>query len=626
MPSSQAIVLLNIYLLNGKCIRRFGNRLGKGLKSMSNSPSQILHRYLPFLNWIGELKEGRILRADIIAGITLSLVLIPQAMANAQLAEMPPYYGFYASFVPIMVSALFGSSRQLSTGPVALVALMVASELGQLASNEQDYIAYAILLALMVGLFQFGLGVLRLGMLVNFLSHPVVLGFTNAAAIIIGTSQIDKLFGVTVERGGAHYERMMRMWDTISTGFHPPTLILGLSAIALLFILRRISPQIPNVLIVAVLTTGVSWFIGFEQNYGGMVVSTIPEGIPAFALPTIDWGIIPHMFSATMTIALIGFLETISIAKAIATQTRQRIDANQELLAQGLSNMAGSFFQSFPVSGSFVRSTVTLRAGGQTGFASVIAGLVVILLLLFFTPLLYHMPLATLAAIVMVSVAGLVHFKPIIRAWQVHKHDGIVAVSTFALTLIFAPHLDKGILIGAGLSLVLYLHRTMKPRVAILARHSDGAYRDAVEHGLELCDAIATIRFDGSLYFGSAGAFEDTVLERIGDPKLRYVIVDAEGMNEIDATGEEMLVGVVQRLHEAGVEVLFARTKKQIMDALNRPGALNEIGRDRFYTTLDRAVAHAWETLEGQYPCNRSCPIECPLHRPKPNGTVFYRV
>ena len=587
---------------------------------MLNSSQHRLRRYLPFLNWIGELKEGRILRADIVAGITLSLVLIPQAMANAQLAEMPPYYGFYASFVPIIVSALFGSSRQLSTGPVALVALMVASELGQLATVEQDYIAYAILLALMVGLFQFGLGVLRLGVLVNFLSHPVVLGFTNAAAIIIGTSQIDKLFGVTVTRGGAHYERMIRMWDTISVGFHPPPLILGLSAIALLLILRRISPQIPNVLIVAVLTTGVSWLIGFERNYGGKGVGTIPEGLPAFALPIIDWGIVPHMFSATLTIALIGFLETISIAKAIATQTRQRIDANQELLAQGLSNIAGSFFQSFPVSGSFVRSTVTLRAGGQTGFASIVAGLVVILLLLFFTPLLYHMPQATLAAIVMVSVAGLVHLQPILRAWKVHKHDGIVAISTLALTLIYAPHLDQGIMIGAGLSIVLYLYRTMKPRVAFLARHSDGAFRDAVEHDLELCDAIATIRFDGSLYFGSSGAFEEAVLERVLDPKLCYVIIDAEGINEIDATGEKMLVDVVQRLHEAGVEVLFARTKKQIMDALNRPGSLNEIGRDRFYTTLDRAVAHVWETLEDQYPCNKSCPTECPLRRPNQTG------
>ncbi len=586
---------------------------------------QILRRYLPFLNWIGELKDGRVLRADIMAGVTLSLVLIPQAMANAQLAEMPPYYGFYASFVPIMVSALFGSSRQLSTGPVALVALMVASELGQLSVGEQAYIAYAILLALMVGLLQFGLGVLRLGVLVNFLSHPVVLGFTNAAAIIIGTSQIDKLFGVSVARGGAHYERMIRMWDVISGGFHAPTLIMGISAIALLFLLRRISPQIPNVLIVAIATTGVSWLIGFEQNYGGKVVGKIPQGVPAFAVPTLDWGVMPTLFGATVTIALIGYLETIFIAKAIAAQTRQRIAANRELLAQGLSNIAGSFFQSFPVSGSFVRSTVTLRAGGQTGFASVVAGLVVILLLLFFTPLLYHMPLATLAAVIVVSVAGLVHIKPLVRAWRVHKHDGAVALSSFALTLLFAPHLDKGILIGVILSLALYLYRTMKPRVAFLARHPDGAFRDAVEHNLELCDAMATMRFDGSLYFGSAGAFEDAVLERIRDPKLRYVIVDAEGINEIDATGEDMLVRVVQRLHEAGVEVLFARTKKQIVDALNRADMRQGIGRDRFHTTLDRAVAHVWAALEDRYPCNRACPAECPLNRPKP-GAIVYRV
>ena len=585
-----------------------------------------LGRYLPFLSWIGELKDGRVLRADIMAGITLSLVLIPQAMANAQLAEMPPYYGFYASFVPIMVSALFGSSRQLSTGPVALVALMVASELGQLSVGEEAYIAYAILLALMVGVLQFGLGALRLGVLVNFLAHPVVLGFTNAAAIIIGTSQIDKLFGVSAERGGAHYERVLRMWDVISAGFHTPTLIMGAAAIALLFALRRVNPQIPNVLIVALLTTAVSWLIGFERNYGGQVVGNIPQGMPAFAVPSLDWGIVPTLFGAAITIALIGYLETISIAKAIAAQTRQRIDANRELLAQGLSNIAGSFFQSFPVSGSFVRSTVTLRAGGQTGFASVIAGLVVILLLLFFTQLLYHMPLATLAAIVIVSVAGLLHVKPIVRAWRVHKHDGIVALSSFALTLIFAPHLDKGILIGATLSLALYLYRTMKPRVAFLARHPDGAFRDAVEHDLELCDAIATMRFDGSLYFGSAGAFEDAILDRIGDPKLRYVIVDAEGMNEIDATGEDMLIRVVQRLHEAGVEVLFARTKKQVSDALDRAGMLQAIGRDRFHTTLDRALAHAWASLDDQYPCKRSCPAECPLHRPKPQGAIVYRV
>jgi len=591
------------------------------------SENKLLPRLFPFLNWIGELKDTKILRADLLAGITLSLVLIPQSMANAQLANLPPYYVFYASFVPIMVGALFGSSRQLSTGPVALVALMTAAVLEPLSKSGQDYITLAIMLALLVGLFQFGLGLLRLGTLVNFLAHPVVLGFTNAAAIIISTSQIDKLFGVTVARGGAHYERMWRMWETISVGFHTPTLIMGVSAIVLLVIFRWISPQIPNVLIVALSATAISWLIGFEKIYGGLVVGNIPEGIPSFALPIIDWGILPSMLSATITISLIGYMETISIAKAIATQTRQRIDANQELLAQGLSNIAGSFFRSFPVSGSFVRSAVTLRAGGQTGFASVVAGLVVVMLLLFFTPMLYHMPLAILAAIVMVSVTSLLHVAPIKRAWQVHRHDGIVAVVTFVLTLLSAPHLDVGITIGVGLSLVLYLYRTMKPRVAVLSRHPDGALRDAQVNALDTCDIMAMARFDGSLYFGSSGAFEDMMLTCVAqNPHLRYVIVDAEGINQLDATGEEMLVGVVQRLKEAQVAVLFARTKKQIIDALTRTGSLEQIGKEQFFATPDLAIQSVWAKLDGEFPCHHLCPGECPLHRAKPKGAMFYRV
>ena len=361
---------------------------------------------------------------------------------------------------------------------------------------------------------------MRLGVLVNFLSHPVVLGFTNAAAIIIGTSQNRQIIRRhrRTRRGTlrAHDPYVGRNFSGLSHP-HPGHGSLGYRIVIYFAPYQPANSKcadcrhLDNRRFVAHRIRTKLRRTGRGQH---------PRRHPAFALPIIDWDIVPHILSATITIALIGYLETISIAKAIATQTRQRIDANQELLAQGLSNIAGSFFQSFPVSGSFVRSTVTLRAGGQTGFASVIAGLVVILLLLFFTQLLYHMPLSTLAAIVIVSVTALIHFKPIASAWKVHKHDGIVAISSFALTLIFAPHLDQGILIGASLSIALYLYRTMKPRVAFLARHPDGAFRDAVEHDLELCDAIATIRFDGSLYFGSAGAFEDAVLERIRDSKI----------------------------------------------------------------------------------------------------------
>lgn len=593
---------------------------------MSSRPLQ--HRWFPFLMWIGELKDTKVLRADILAGITVSLVLIPQSMANAQLANLPAYYGLYAAFLPPIVAALFGSSRHVSTGSVALVSLMTAAALQPIVGvDQEEYIAFTILLAFMVGVMQLLFGVLRLGALINFLSQPVVLGFTNAGAIIIGTSQIDLIFGVHVPSDGPHY---LRVWNTLEAAFsqtHWPTFGMALLAFGIIGGLRRIAPRLPGVLIAVVVTTSLAWGMGFEGLLGGAVIGEIPRGVPDFSLPQFDLDVMQALLSPALTIALIGYVGTISIAKAMATQTRQRISANRELLGQGLSNVVGSFFLSHPVSGSFARSAVNLRAGAQTGFASVVAVGVVVVILLWFTPLLYHLPAATLAAIIMMSVFGLVQVKPIAKMWHVHRHDCIVAVVSFVLTLLAAPHLDVGIVIGAGLSLVLYLYRTMKPRVAVLARHPDGALRDAETHKLEVCDVMAVLRFDGSLYFGSAGAFEDMMLERSAqNPHLKYVIVDAEGINQLDATGEDMLVGVVQRLQEAQVVVLFAGMKKQVIDVLTGTGNLGQIGADRFFATPDKAIQSVWAKLDGSFPCHHVCPGECPLHRTKPKGAVFYRV
>lgn len=590
-----------------------------------------IDRVLPFLGWIGELRDRRVLRADIVAGVTVAMVLIPQSMANAQLASLPPVYGLYAAFWPPIIAALFGSSRQLSTGSVALVSLMTAAALQPFtAPDSPEYIAYTILLALLVGLVQLGMGLLRLGALVNFLAHPVVLGFTNAGALIIATSQIDEIFGVQIQAGGHHYERVWQMLTVGYAGCHWPTLGMAMLGFAIMIGLRRVGPRVPGVLIAVVATSLIAWVTGFERSAGGRVVGAIPEGLPAFRIPMLEFGAISRLLSSAVTIALIGFVGTISIAKAIATQTRQRIGANRELIGQGLSNIAGSFFQSHPVSGSFARSAINLRAGAATGFSSVVAGAIVVVVLLWFTPLLYHLPLATLAAIIMVSVTGLIQVRPILRAWRVYRNDGIVAVVTFFMTLLFAPHLDKGILFGIGLSLVLYLYGTLKPRVAFLSRHPDGRLRDAAVHDLKTCDKIAVIRFDGSLYFGSAGYFEDSVLEKVSaSPGLKYLIVDAEGINQIDITGEEMLLGVVRRLREAGVEVLFAHTKKQIMDALERTRFREQLGGTRFFPSTDQALNYIWgKLLDGcSDTCSEDCPIDCPLNRPKLNRPVTnYRV
>ncbi|MBU1777109.1 MAG: SulP family inorganic anion transporter, partial [Gammaproteobacteria bacterium] len=565
-----------------------------------------LARFLPFLSWWP--LNGSNVRTDLIAGITVALVLIPQSMAYAQLAGLPAYYGLYAAFLPGIIAAMWGSSAQLATGPVAVVSLLTASALAPLAATaSEQFVALAILLALMVGVIQLSLGVFKLGVVVNFLSHPVIVGFTNAAAIIIGLSQLNKLFGVSMGRSEHFINDIWGVLQQIGET-HMPTLFMGVSAFAIMWLLKKYAPKLPGVLIAVAVTTVVSYGIGFEHNGkgsidqiadagvraladefsrteirieelnasiaaksaelkhiekeqggtqhgaalryetellrlevkdkenenrkaarslrkfifeqvpatqtqaaklyltgqvppgetsdgyrwhirrvskgdlklvgGGEVVGSIPSGLPDVSLPKMSWETIMALLSSALVISLVGFMEAISIAKAMAAKTRQRIDPNQELLGQGISNIVGSLSHAFPVSGSFSRSAVNLNAGAVSGLSNVFAGLIVLLTLLFLTPLLYHLPQAVLAAVIMMAVIGLVNFKAIAHAWHTHKHDGVAAMVTFVATLAFAPHLDNGIMVGAGLAIILYLYRTMKPRVAILGRHPDGHLRD----------------------------------------------------------------------------------------------------------------------------------------------------
>jgi len=568
-------------------------------------------RLFPFRCWIGELKKPEILRADLIAGITVALVLVPQSMAYAQLAGLPPYYGLYAAFLPGIVAALFGSSRQLATGPVAVVSLLTASALEPIAgANPELYIAYAIMLAFMVGLFQIALGLLRLGVLVNFLSHPVVVGFTNAAAIIIGTSQLGKLFGVTGEKAEHTYETVFNTLVEAFNHTHLETMLMAIAALSIMIAMKRLIPRAPNVLAAVAVTTLASWQIGFEQM-GGAVVGKIPAGLPPMAIPTLDFQTMGQLLSVTVAIALIGFMEAISIAKAMAASTRQRLDANQELVGQGLGNIFSSLSQGYAVSGSFSRSAVNISAGARTGFSAVVTGAVVGITLLWLTPLLYHLPQATLAAVIIMAVINLVKVEPIMHAWKVQRHDAAVALITFVLTIIWAPHLDKGIMVGVLLSLALFLYRSMAPRIAVLSRDPDGSLRDAEVRKLETCRNISLIRFDGSLYFANTGYFEDKILERVAlKPDLKFVIIDAEGINEIDSTGEEMLGMLTERLHEAGVELLFARAKKQLWDTFERTGLIDKLGREHMFALRTQAFNYAWEQLGDNHA--ETCPLRVP--------------
>lgn len=683
----------------------------------------MLGAFFPFLKWFKQYGFDT-LRMDAISGLTVALVLIPQSMAYAQLAGLPAYYGLYASFLPPMAAALFGSSRQLATGPVAVVSLMTAASLGPLATaGSQGYIAYAIFLAFIVGSFQFLLGVLRLGLVVNFLSHPVVNGFTNAAAIIIASSQLSKLFGVYVDSAEHHYETVLSVAREALLYIHWPTFVLGALAFGIMYGLKRIAPRIPNVLVAVAVTTFISWAIGFEHNEtvsvdrirswhaqglvqkynatmeglralskertevgraldsasrqhdlrgllqaehvssvlllniewlteearfyrqqlramlfkavelqdgtrdfyladdfpegapcdgriwrirvgnrplkadelvlmgGGDVVGTVPKGLPSFELPKLDLDVGLHLLPYAAIISLLGFMEAVSIAKAMAAKTGQRLDPNQELIGQGIANLLGSLTFSYPTSGSFSRSAVNLQSGALTGLSSVFTSLAVVLVLLFFTPLLYHLPQSVLAAIIMMAVVGLINVSGFVHAWKAKWYDGVISIIAFICTLGFAPHLDRGIMVGVFLSLTVFLYKSMRPRVASLSRHEDQAFRCAATHALKECDYIAMVRFEGPLFFANSSYLEDKITEIMRSrPHLKHIIIVSNGINDIDASGEETLSLLVDRIRSAGVDVSLSGVNETVLSVLQRTYFIEKIGEDHIFPTMEKAV------------------------------------
>ncbi len=587
----------------------------------------MLNKFFPFLNWIGELKDPAILRADLIAGLTVALVLIPQSMAYATLAGLPEVYGLYISFVPVFVAALWGSSRQLGTGPVAVVSTMTATMLtpvvipmlGTDYTQEEFlalYIPTAMFLTLIIGLFQFALGVFRLGAIVNFLSHPVIVGFTNAAALFIGLTQVSKIFGIEMPGGASDHFITVRIFGVIENlgDTHLETLLMGVASFAIMIGLKRYLPRIPAVLVAVVATTAVSYFIGFEKM-GGKVVGVIPEGLPGFVMPAFSLEAFSHLFIGAIIIAMVGFMEAISIAKAMAAQSKDRVNPNQELIGQGMANIFGSFFQAYPASGSFSRSAVNFNAGAKTGFSSVVTAIIVLITLLFLTPLLYHLPKATLAVVVIMAVFGLINFKAVKHIWVANKHDGVAAMVTFVATIGFAPKLDHGILIGAVLAITLYLYRTMRPRVAVLGRFKDGTLRDIeINKDLPTDENIIAVRFDGSLYFANVSYFEDTMLKAVATyPNAKYMLVVGDAINQIDASGEEVLHHLVERLHGNNITVVFSGLKRQILLVLKATELFDIIGEQNIFSNEDFALDEIYKRLELD-----ASGEACPLKRPQP--------
>ncbi|MGB8436749.1 MAG: SulP family inorganic anion transporter [Burkholderiales bacterium] len=554
--------------------------------------SRLLRHVFPFAAWLpGVTRES--LRDDLVAGVTVALVAIPQSLAYAQLAGVPAYYGLYAAFLPTIVGALWGSSPQLSTGPVAMTSLLTAASLIPLAQiGSDEFVHGAVVLALLSGLFQVAFGVMRLGMLLNLLSHPVLMGFINAAAIIISLSQLPSLLGVSA-RQSEHF--LADTWHVLMNLdlMHELSLAFGLSALVLLVAFRKLAPKLPGVLLTVVVLTAASWWIGYADK-GGRVVGTIPSSLPGISFPRLEWSLIIELVPAGFVIALISFMEAMSSCKIAAMRTRRPWDENQELVGQGLAKIVGALNGTFPVSGSFSRSALNLGARARTGLSSVTAALFVGATALFLGPLLFHLPKPVLGAIIVLAVLGLLNFRAIHRAWLASRADAIAAILTFAATLAFAPNIQNGILTGIIASLALSLYKRMRPRAVEVSLHPDGTLRDAAHWSLPvLHPQIAALRFDDSLMFVNAAHFEDAVLQlerrRTG---LRFLLISAGGMNEIDASGIEVISNLADHLAAKGITLALSGVKKQVQAVLDRTGLTEKLGGENIYPT-DRIALDA---------------------------------
>ena len=546
-------------------------------------------RFFPFLDWF-PLRPGG-LRADLIAGLTVALLAIPQSLAYAQLAGVPAYYGLYAALIPTVIGALFGSSAVLSTGPVALTSLLTAASVSQLAAHgSEQYLTCAILLALLSGVLQMAFGILRLGALLNFLSYPVLMGFINAAAIIIGLSQLPALLGIPAAQT-EHF--LADIWHVVARLdlVHAMSLLFGITAIFALFAFKKYAPRLPGVLITVGTLTMTSFLSGYEKT-GGRVVGDIPQGMPSFGLPAFDGNAIVMLMPAALVIALISFMEAMSSCKVIAIKTRTPWNENQELIGQGLAKIASALSHSIPVSGSFSRSALNLSVNAATGLSSVISAACVLLTLLFFTPLLHHLPKPVLAAIIIVALVNLVDFNSIAKSWRARGDDGIAAVATFVITIASAPSIQYGILAGMSLSIALLLFRMMRPRISAIGSGIGDNLRDT--EGLlpaTLPPKLAALRFDRSLFFVNASFFEEALIElERNNPQLEYILVIASGINEIDASGIEMLLNVQERFKLNGISIGFSGIKRQVRDVMDRTGLGERIGADNFFASDQEAL------------------------------------
>ena len=541
------------------------------------------------------------LRADAVAGLTVGVMLIPQGMAYAVIAGMPPIYGLYAGLVPLLVYPIFGSSRQMALGPAAIDMLIVGASIGALAQVGTDrYVTLAILLTAMVGLVQMAMGIMQLGFVANLLSRPVIAGLTTAAALIISASQLGNLMGV--ELGESQYVHIL-LWKALQHVGETHLLAagIGLACIVVLVVLPRWAPLVPEALVVVVGATLTSWGLELDES-GVEVIGRIPKGVPSPEIWPVSMSDLNTLLPAAITLALVQFMKNVSLGRVFASRHGYTIDANRELVGVGASNFFGSLFQSIPASGSFSRSAVNDQAGAKSPLANVFAAVVIGLTLVFLTPLFYYLPMPALAAIIIVAGFGLINLRELRRLFRARRRDGTIALFTAGIILFVG--LQEGILLGIAASVVAVLFRISRPNVAELG-HVPGTrlFRDLdrFEQAVRLKDLLV-LRVDASFSFANAEYFKDFILEKSEREgrSVEVVVVDGSSVNDLDTTAIGALVSVIESLEEMGIELHLTGLIGPVREVVRRSGLHARLGEDRFHLDPHEAVVRVLERWDAQ--------------------------
>ena len=547
---------------------------------------------ITILQWLPHYKRSDF-KGDLTAGLTVAMMLIPQAMSYAMLAGLPAIHGLYAGILPILAYAVFGTSRQLAVGPAAMVALLVSSGIAELGNVTPDaYIYLAIILAGMIGVIQLAMGLFRLGYLTNFLSHPVISGFTSAAALIIIVSQFGLLLGISMPRSESLLALITAFVDQVANT-HFLTLIIAAMSLALVLALKRWASRLPNSMILLLVSTAVVWAFRLDLE-GVAVVGDIPQGFPSFIIPDVSWLQVQQLIPTALAIAFIGFIESIAVAKKMARENRYELVPNKELVGLGMANIVGSLFQAMPVAGGLGRSAVNNAAGAKTQLAAIITALCITLALLFLTPLFYFIPKAVLGVVIVVAVYGLVDFGEVRHLWRVKKEDLMLLVLTFFATLIVG--VKEGILIGIVVSLIWFLAKTTRPHFAVMGRVGDSQnYRNEKRFSVEADPSLLILRFDSQFYYGNVSFLKEKIREyqAMKGSALKAIVIDACSVNQLDSSADTALHELVQEGRIEGFEYFFASVKGPVMDVMKRSAFYELLGSERFYFNVHDAVTAA---------------------------------